>query len=47
MYAKRLIRIMILDDHPVVLHGIELILGREADLQVVGSYSTSQQLMSA
>lgn len=47
MYAKRLIRIMILDDHPVVLHGIELILGREADLQVVGSFSTSQQLMDA
>ncbi|MDD2058618.1 response regulator transcription factor [Pseudomonas sp. GD03860] len=47
MYAKRLIRIMILDDHPVVLHGIELILGSEPDLQVVGVFSSSQHMMAA
>ena len=42
---KRL-RIALLDDHAVVRHGLVARLTAEADIAVVGAYSTSRELMA-
>ncbi|MBO0493282.1 response regulator transcription factor [Pseudomonas sp. Marseille-Q1929] len=39
--------IMLLDDHEMVRQGIELGLGNEPDLDVVGSFGTSRELLEA
>lgn len=39
--------IMLLDDHEMVRQGIELGLGEEADLDVIGSFRTSRELLEA
>jgi two-component system, NarL family, captular synthesis response regulator RcsB len=44
--AERHIRIALLDDHPVVLHGLAAQLESEPDVSVVGSYETSRQLLN-
>jgi two-component system capsular synthesis response regulator RcsB len=41
------IRVMQLDDHPIVRHGAADSLSREADIEVVGSFTTSRELMNA
>jgi two-component system capsular synthesis response regulator RcsB len=41
------IRVMQLDDHPVVRHGCSASLGQEADILIVGSFATSRELMNA
>jgi len=46
MHAKT-IRIALLDDHAVVRHGLLARLESEADLQVVGSYGATTELMQA
>lgn len=38
---------MLLDDHAMVRQGIELGLGKEADIQVIGSFSTGRELLEA
>lgn len=44
---QRPIRIVLLDDHEVVLHGLTLRLAREPDFAVVGAYGGSRQLITA
>jgi DNA-binding NarL/FixJ family response regulator len=39
--------IMLLDDHEMVRQGIELGLGNEADLAVIGSFGTGKELLEA
>ncbi|WP_259740815.1 response regulator transcription factor [Pseudomonas poae] len=39
--------IMLLDDHEMVRQGIELGLGKEADLEVIGSFGTGKALLEA
>lgn len=41
------IRVMQLDDHPIVRHGAAVSLSREADIQIVGSFATGRELMNA
>ena len=38
---------MLLDDHLLMLHGLELSLRAQPDIEVVGSFSTSQSLLAA
>lgn len=45
MNEKR-IRILLVDDHPVVLRGLTAMLTPESDLEVVGSASTGQQAIT-
>lgn len=45
MPMKRL-RIALLDDHAVVRHGLVARLGAEPDIDVVGAYSTSRELIA-
>ena len=47
MSTKKMIRIMLLDDHLLMLHGLELSLRAQPDIEVVGSFSTSQSLLAA
>ncbi|NWD65964.1 response regulator transcription factor [Pseudomonas sp. IPO3774] len=47
MSTKHPIRIMLLDDHPFMLHGLEACLGTAHDIQILGSFSTSQSLILA
>lgn len=42
-----MIRLAIVDDHSLVLQGLELMLGNEPDLSVVGLYHNGEQLKSA
>jgi two-component system capsular synthesis response regulator RcsB len=44
---RELVRVMLLDDHPVVRCGFERRLACEADIAVVGSYENSRELMAA
>jgi DNA-binding NarL/FixJ family response regulator len=44
---QRPIRIVLLDDHEVVLHGLTLRLAQEPDFAVVGAYGASRQLITA
>jgi len=37
-----MIRLVVVDDHPVVRHGLVSMLGYEKDLQVVGEAATGQ-----
>lgn len=39
--------VMLLDDHEMVRQGIELGLGKEADLEVIGSFGTARELLAA
>lgn len=47
MSTKHPIRIMLLDDHPFMLHGLEACLGNSSDIQILGSFSASQSLIVA
>lgn len=38
-----MIRVLLVDDHPVVLEGLRLILGREPDLEVVGEIGIAHE----
>jgi two-component system, NarL family, captular synthesis response regulator RcsB len=44
--AERHIRVALLDDHPVVLHGLAAQLESEPDITVVGSYETGRELLA-
>ena len=39
--GSTVIRVLIVDDHPLVAEGVEAVLGRESDIQVVGVASTA------
>lgn len=41
------IRIAIVDDHPLVITGLRHILGKSADMEIVGSYTTGGELLRA
>lgn len=41
------VRIVTLDDHAILLHGMNDMLSREPDFQLVGSYSSSRQMLAA
>jgi two-component system, NarL family, captular synthesis response regulator RcsB len=41
------VNVMLLDDHPVVRHGLQLSLERETGIEVVGSFSTTDALLDA
>jgi two-component system, NarL family, captular synthesis response regulator RcsB len=45
--AERRIRVALLDDHPVVLHGLSSQLALVPDISVVGEFETSRALMVA
>lgn len=47
VFAASPVRVMLLDDHAVVRHGLATRLEQEADLQVVGSFATSRELLDA
>ncbi len=47
MYTKKPIGIMLLDDHPFMLHGLKACLGDESDIQILGSFNSSQSLITA
>lgn len=47
MSIKHPIRIMLLDDHPFMLHGLEACLGNTRDILILGSFTTSQSLILA
>jgi DNA-binding NarL/FixJ family response regulator len=44
--AKSKIRILCVDDHRLVLNGIELMIGRQSDMSVVGSATTGEEAVS-
>jgi two-component system, NarL family, captular synthesis response regulator RcsB len=44
--TERRIRVALLDDHPVVLHGLAAQLESEPDIAVVGSYETGRELLA-
>ena len=44
--AKSKIRILCVDDHRLVLAGIELMIGRQPDMTVVGSATTGEEAVS-
>lgn len=44
--AKSKIRILCVDDHRLVLNGIELMIGRQPDMSVVGSATTGEEAVS-
>lgn len=44
--AKSRIRILCVDDHRLVLAGIELMIGRQSDMVVVGSATTGEEAVS-
>ena len=41
-----MIKILIVDDHPLVRQGLKLILGEEADMQVMGEASSAQEALA-
>lgn len=45
--SSRSIRIVLLDDHAVVRHGLSARLAEESDFQVVGVFASSKEMMSA
>jgi len=47
MSTKNPIRMMLLDDHPFILHGLEACLGEAPDIQILGSFRSSQSLILA
>jgi two-component system capsular synthesis response regulator RcsB len=46
-HSRIRIRIALLDDHPVVLHGVSSQLAQVSDMYVAGEYSTSRELLAA
>jgi two-component system, NarL family, captular synthesis response regulator RcsB len=46
-HTERHIRVALLDDHPVVLHGLAAQLQSEPDITVVGGYETGRELLAA
>lgn len=47
MSAKQSIRVMLLDDHPVMLHGLAACLSEKDDIHILGSFNSSQGLIAA
>lgn len=47
MLTKKTIRIMLLDDHPYILHGLKACLSEHADIQILGTFVSSQELLAA
>ncbi len=45
MYEKKPIRVILADDHALVLEGLALLLERTPDIRVVGSATTGQELL--
>lgn len=45
MRQKKTIEIMLLDDHPVILHGLAASLRGESGIRILGSFTTSQDLI--
>jgi two-component system capsular synthesis response regulator RcsB len=45
--SSQRIRVMLLDDHPVILTGIENMLSDQEDITIVSSFTTSDALMAA
>ncbi len=41
------IRVLVVDDHRIVLEGLALIIGREQDIKVVGSAATGEEAVAA
>lgn len=40
-------RVILLDDHPVLLHGMRVMLDAEPSVQVVGAYATAREFLAA
>ena len=47
MSIRKMIRVMLLDDHLFMLQGLELSLKTQADIEIAGSFSSSQALLEA
>ncbi|MHC8398001.1 response regulator [Pseudomonas sp. MDT1-17] len=47
MQGRKPIRIMLLDDHPIILLGLEVCLSREPDFDVIGRFGKSSLLITA
>jgi two-component system, NarL family, captular synthesis response regulator RcsB len=45
--AERRIRVALLDDHPVVIHGLSAQLAQVPDISVVGEFETSRAVLAA
>lgn len=43
----RIVKIMVVDDHPSVLHGLQLMLGIYPHLHIIGVYRSAQALLEA
>ena len=43
--ANSHIRVLCVDDHPIVREGLELIIGRQPDMEVVGSAATGEEAL--
>src|ERR1041385_5027046 len=44
--AARRIRVLIVDDHPVIIDGLRRMLGRERDIEVIGSSGTGSEALA-
>ncbi len=47
MSIRKMIRVMLMDDHLFMLQGLELSLKTQADIEIAGSFSSSQALLEA
>lgn len=45
--AERKIRLLLVDDHPVVREGLTSLLGRQEDMSIVGSVSSGEEAVSS
>jgi len=45
--AERKIRLLLVDDHPVVREGLASLLGRQEDMSIVGSVSSGEEAVSS
>jgi two-component system, NarL family, response regulator len=45
MTAEPRIRVLCVDDHPIVREGLELIIGQQSDMEVVGSAATGEEAL--